>query len=187
MYESSDLRKGLKIEIDGDPYVVVQFDFVKPGKGQALYKCRLKNMVSGAQFDKTYRSGEKINKADLEEVKMEYLYFDGEAYCFMNSSNYEQEFLTADQLGEAKDLLKDNTECDVLMFDGRPIGVTLPIFMELEVTRADPWIKGDTASGDSKPATLETGYQLQVPPFVEEGETLKIDTRTGEYVERVKK
>jgi len=187
MYESSDLRKGLKIEIDGDPYVVVQFDFVKPGKGQALYKCRLKNMVSGAQFDKTYRSGEKINKADLEEVKMEYLYFDGEAYCFMNSSNYEQEFITADQLGDAKDLLKDNTECDVLMFDGRPIGVTLPIFMELEVTKADPWIKGDTASGDSKPATLETGYQLQVPPFVEEGELLKIDTRTGEYVERVKK
>ena len=187
MYDSSDLRKGLKIEIDGDPYVVVQFDFVKPGKGQALYKCRLKNMVSGAQFDKTYRSGEKINKADLEEVKMEYLYFDGEAYCFMNSSNYEQEFLTADQLGEAKDLLKDNTECDVLLFDGRPIGVTLPIFMELEVTKADPWIKGDTASGDSKPATLETGYQLQVPPFVEEGEILKIDTRTGEYVERVKK
>lgn len=187
MYESSDLRKGLKIEIDGDPYVVVQFEFVKPGKGKALYKCRLKNMVTGAQFDKTYRSGEKINKADLEEVKMEYLYFDGEAYCFMNSSNYEQEFLTADQLGEAKDLLKDNTECDVLMFDGRPIGVTLPIFMELEVTKADPWIKGDTASGDSKPATLETGYQLQVPPFVEEGELLKIDTRTGAYVERVKK
>jgi elongation factor P len=187
MYDSSDLRKGLKIEIDGAPYVVVQFDFVKPGKGQSLYKCRLKNMVSGAQFDKTYRSAEKINKADLEEIKMEYLYFDGEAYCFMNSSNYEQEFLTADQLGEAKDLLKDNTECDVLMFDGRPIGVTLPIFMELEVTRADPWIKGDTASGDSKPATLETGYQLQVPPFVEEGEILKIDTRTGAYVERVKK
>jgi len=187
MYDSSDLRKGLKIEIDGDPYAVVQFEFVKPGKGQALYKCRLKNMVTGAQFDKTYRSGEKINKADLEEVKMEYLYSDGEAYCFMNSSNYEQEFLTADQLGEAKDLLKENTACDVLLFDGRPIGVTLPIFMELKVTKAEPWIKGDTASGDSKPAVLETGYQLQVPPFVEEGEILKIDTRTGEYVERVKK
>ncbi len=187
MYESSDLRKGLKIEIDGAPYVVVQFDFVKPGKGQALYKCRLKNMVTGAQFDKTYRSGEKINRADLEEIKMEYLYFDGEAYCFMNSSNYEQEFLTETQLGETKDLLKDNTVCDVLLFDGTPIGVTLPIFMELKVTKADPWVKGDTASGDSKPATLETGYQLQVPPFVEEGETLRIDTRTGEYVERVKK
>lgn len=187
MYESSNLRKGLKIEINGDPHVVVQFEFVKPGKGQALYKCRLKNMISGAQFDKTYRSGEKINKADLEEVKMEYLYFDGDAYCFMNSSNYEQEFMTEDQLGDAKDLLKENTECDVLLFDGRPIGITLPIFIELKVTRADPWVKGDTASGDSKPATLETGYQLQVPPFVEEGEILRIDTRTGEYVERVKK
>jgi len=187
MYESSDLKKGLKIEIDGEPYVVVQFEFVKPGKGQALYKCRLKNMLTGAQFDKTYRSGEKMNKADLEEVKMEYLYFDGEAYCFMNSSNYEQEFMTADQLGDAKDLLKENTECDVLLFDGRPIGVTLPIFMELKVVKAEPWIKGDTASGDSKPATLETGYHLQVPPFIEEGELLKIDTRTGEYVERVKK
>ncbi len=187
MYESSDLKKGLKIEIDGEPYVVVQFDFVKPGKGQALYKCRLKNMLTGAQFDKTYRSGEKMNKADLEGVKMEYLYFDGEAYCFMNSSNYEQEFMTADQLGDTKDLLKENTECDVLLFDGRPIGVTLPIFMELKVVKAEPWIKGDTASGDSKPATLETGYQLQVPPFIEEGEILKIDTRTGEYVERVKK
>jgi elongation factor P len=186
MYESSDLRKGLKIEINGDPHVVVQFEFVKPGKGQALYKCRLKNMISGAQFDKTYRSGEKFNKADLEEVKMEYLYFDGDAYCFMNSSNYEQEFMTEDQLGDAKDLLKENTECDVLLFDGRPIGITLPIFIELKVTRADPWVKGDTASGDSKPATLETGYQLQVPPFVEEGEILRIDTRTGMYVERVK-
>ena len=186
MYESSDLRKGLKIEINGDPHVVVQFEFVKPGKGQALYKCRLKNMISGAQFDKTYRSGEKFNKADLAEVKMEYLYFDGDAYCFMNSSNYEQEFMTEDQLGDAKDLLKENTECDVLLFDGRPIGITLPIFIELEVTRADPWVKGDTASGDSKPATLETGYQLQVPPFVEEGEILRIDTRTGVYVERVK-
>jgi elongation factor P len=143
-------------------------------------------MISGAQFDKTYRSGEKINRADLEEVKMEYLYFDGDAYCFMNSSNYEQEFITEDQLGDAKGLLKENTECDVLLFDGRPIGVTLPIFIELKVTRADPWVKGDTASGDSKPATLETGYQLQVPPFVEEGEVLRIDTRTGEYVERVK-
>ena len=186
MYESSDLRKGLKIEINGDPHVVVQFEFVKPGKGQSLYKCRLKNMISGAQFDKTYRSGEKFNKADLEEVKMEYLYFDGDAYCFMNSSNYEQEFMTEDQLGDAKNLLKENTECDVLLFDGRPIGITLPIFIELKVTKSDPWVKGDTASGDSKPATLETGYQLQVPPFVEEGEILRIDTRTGEYVERVK-
>ncbi len=187
MYDSSDLRKGLKIEIDGEPYVVVQFDFVKPGKGQALYKCRLKNMLTGVQFDKTYRSGDKIDEAHLEEVQMEYLYFDGNAFCFMNLANYNQEFLTEEQIGEAKDFLKENTVCDILLFRERPIGITLPIFMELEVTQADPWVKGDTASGDTKPATLETGYVLQVPPFIEEGEVIKIDTRTGAYVERVNK
>ncbi len=186
MYESSDLRRGLKISIDGDPYVVVQFDFVKPGKGQALYKCRLKNMITGTQFDKTYRSGEKFEPANLEEIKMEYLYADGETYCFMNSENYEQEFLSADQVGDAVNLLKENTVCDVLLYDRRPIGVTLPIFMELKIVKADPWVKGDTASGDTKPATVETGYELQVPPFIEEGELIRIDTRTGAYVERVK-
>lgn len=186
MYDVSHLRKGLKISINGEPYVVAQFDFVKPGKGQALYKCKLKNMITGAQFDKTYRSGEKLEKADLEEIQMEYLYYDGENYCFMNSSNYEQDFLTPDQVGEGIHFLKENTVCDVLLFDGRPIGVTLPIFMELKVVKADPWVKGDTASGDTKPATLETGYELQVPPFLEEGQMIRVDTRTGEYVERVK-
>ena len=187
MYEASDLRKGLKIEIDGDPYVIVQFEFSKPGKGQALYRCKLKNMVTGAQFDRTYRSGEKFDQANLEEQAMEYLYSDGETYCFMNSSNYEQEFLIPDQVGEEViSLLKENTVCDVLLHDGKPIGVTLPMFVNLKVTTADPWVKGDTASGDTKPATLETGLELQVPPFIEEGELVKIDTRTGQYVERVK-
>ncbi len=186
MYESGDLRKGLKIEIDGDPYVITQFEFVKPGKGQALYKCKLKNMVTGAQFDKTWRSGEKINPANLEETEMEYLYQDGDSYCFMNTSTYDQEFLSLDQIGDAQSLLKENTVCNVLLFDGKAIGVTLPIFMDLRIVKADPWVKGDTASGDTKPATLETGYELQVPPFVEEGELIRIDTRTGQYVERVK-
>jgi elongation factor P len=186
MYESGDLRKGLKIEIDGEPYVVVQFEFVKPGKGQALYKCKLKNMLTGSQFDRTYRSGEKFNKADLEELEMEYLYFDGENYCFMNTSTYEQEFLSPDQVGDAKGFLKENTVCSMLFFDRRPIGLTLPNFVDLKIVKADPWVKGDTASGDSKPATLETGVTIQVPPFVEEGETIRIDTRTGQYVERVK-
>jgi len=186
MYDSSDLRKGLKIEIDGDPYVVVQFEFVKPGKGQALYKCKLKNMVTGAQFDRTYRSGEKFEKASLEEHDMEYLYFDGDAYCFMNTSTYEQELLDAGQVGDAKELLKENTICNVLFFEQRPIGLTLPNFVDLKIDKADPWAKGDTASGSTKPATLETGYELQVPPFVEEGEKVRIDTRTGQYVERVK-
>ncbi len=187
MFDSSNLRKGLKIEIDGEPYIVVQFEFVKPGKGQALYKCRLKNMITGSQFDRTYRSGEKFNEANLEETEMEYLYFDGEHYCFMNMSSYEQELLSASQVGEAKNFLKENTVCSVLMFDRKPIGITLPFFIELKIIKADPWARGDTASGDSKPATLETGYVIQVPPFVEEGELVRIDTRTGNYVERVKK
>ncbi|MDP4856454.1 MAG: elongation factor P [Desulfobacterales bacterium] len=187
MFDSSNLRKGLKLEIDGEPYIVVQFEFVKPGKGQALYKCRLKNMITGSQFDRTYRSGEKFNEANLEETEMEYLYFDGEHYCFMNTSNYEQELLSESQVGEAKNFLKENTVCNVLMFDRKPIGITLPFFIELKITKADPWAKGDTASGDSKPATLETGTVIQVPPFVDEGEVVRIDTRTGNYVERVKK
>lgn len=187
MFESSDLKKGLKIEIEGEPYAIVQFEFTKPGKGQSLYKCRLKNMVTGAQFDRTFRSGEKFKQPDLDEQEMEYLYSDGEQYCFMNTSSYEQEFLSAEMIGDAVHFLKENTVCNILLFDGTPIGISLPIFINLKVEKSDPWVKGDTASGDSKPATLETSYVIQVPPFIEEGEMLKIDTRTGEYVERVKK
>ena len=186
MFESGDLRKGKKLEIDGEPYVVVQFEFVKPGKGQALYKCKLKNMVTGVQFDRTFRSGEKFNEADLEEVEMEYLYAEGNQYCFMNTGTYEQEYLSEDQVSESVDFLKENTVCNVLLFGGRPIGISLPNFINLRVEKTDPWVKGDTASGDSKPATLETGYVLNVPPFIEEGQLIKIDTRSGEYVERVK-
>jgi len=186
MLESGDLKKGVKIEIDGEPYILVQFEFVKPGKGQALYKCKLKNMVTGAQFDRTFRSGEKFKQPDLEEQEMEYLYAEGDQFCFMNMTTYVQEFLTEEQLGEAKDFLKENTVCNILLFEGRPIGISLPIFINLKVEETEPWAKGDTASGDSKPATLETGYVLQVPPFIEKGELLKIDTRTGAYVERVK-
>ena len=186
MLESGDLKKGVKIEIDGEPYALVQFEFVKPGKGQALYKCKLKNMVTGAQFDRTFRSGEKFKQPDLEEQEMEYLYAEGDQFCFMNMTTYVQEYLTEEQLGEAKDFLKENTVCNILLFEGRPIGISLPIFINLKVEETEPWVKGDTASGDSKPATLETGYVLQVPPFIEKGELLKIDTRTGAYVERVK-
>ncbi len=186
MYESGDLRKGLKLEIDGDPYVIVDFQFVKPGKGQALYKCRLKNMISGVQFDRTYRSGEKFKPADLEEQEMEYLYTDGDNYHFMNTSTYEQEMMTKEQIGDDVKFLKENTMCNVLLFEGRPIAVSLPNFIDLKIIKADPWVKGDTASGSYKPATLETGVEIQVPPFIEEGEKVRIDTRTGQYVERVK-
>jgi elongation factor P len=186
MLESSDLRKGLKIEIDGEPYVVTQFEFVKPGKGQALYKCRLKNMITGSQFDKTYRSNEKFNEANLEEVEMEYLYAEADSYCFMNNTSYEQVFINRQQVGDAINFLKENTVCEILLFDNRPLGVTLPNFIDLRIVKADPWVRGDTASGDTKPATLETGHVVQVPPFVEEGELIRIDTRSGQYVERVK-
>lgn len=186
MYESSDLRKGLKVEIDGEPYVIIQFEFVKPGKGQALYKCKLKNMLTGSQFDRTFRSGDKFNEANLEELEMEYLYSDGDRYCFMNTATYDQDFLTLEQVGDSINLLKENTVCNVLFFEERMIGIALPNFVDLRIAKADPWAKGDTASGSTKPATLETGYEVQVPPFIEEGELVRIDTRTGEYVERVK-
>jgi len=166
MLESGDLRKGLKLEIDGEPFMIVQFAFVKPGKGQALYKCKLKNLLTGVQFDKTFRSGEKFNEASLEEHEMEYLYFDGESYCFMNTSTYEQEFMNSEQIGESKNFLKENTIVNMLFYDMRPIDLTLPNFVELAITHADPWAKGDTASGDSKPATVETGAQFD-PELVE--------------------
>lgn len=143
-------------------------------------------MVTGSQFDKTFRSGDKFKEANLEEHEMEYLYYDGEQYCFMNTSTYEQEMLTAQQVGDAKNFLKDNTVCSILFFEKRAIGVSLPNFVELRIVKAEPWAKGDTAAGSTKPATLETGYVLQVPPFVNENELIRIDTRTGEYVERVK-
>jgi len=186
MYESGDLRKGLKIEINGEPYIIVQFNFVKPGKGQALYKCKLKNMLSGVIVDQTFRSSEKFKEADLEEHEMEYLYSDGNNYCFMNTSTYDQEFLSENQVGDLLKFLKENTICNVLFFDGRAIGISLPNFVNLRIVKTDPWVKGDTAAGSTKPATLETDYIVQVPPFVGKGELVKIDTRTGEYVERIK-
>jgi len=187
MYESGDLRKGLKIEISGEPHVITQFSFVKPGKGQALYKCKLKNMISGALFDRTFRSGEKFKEANLEECEMEYSYKDGDRYCFMDTSTYDQNFITEEQVGDSKQFLKENTVCTILLFENNPIAISLPHFVELRIDKADPWSKGDTASGGTKPATLETGFVLQVPPFVESGEFIRIDTRTGEYVERIKK
>lgn len=186
MFSASDLRKGLKLQIDGSPYIITDFEFSKPGKGQALYRCRMRNMITGNQFSKTYRSGDKFEKANLEERKMQYLYKQEDEYHFMDTENYEQLFITVEQLGSNVNFLMDNMELEVLFFDDRPIDVSLPIFVNLMVTKADPWAKGDTSGTDTKPVTVETGYQLQVPPFVEEGDKIQIDTRTGEYVTRVK-
>lgn len=177
MLSASDLRKGLKIQIDGSPYIVTDFEFSKPGKGQALYRCKMRNMISGNQLVKTYRSNDKFEKADLEEKKMQYLYNQADEFHFMDTENYEQLFIN---------YLIDNMEVEVLFYADKPIDVTLPIFVNLEVTKADPWAKGDTSGNDTKPVSVETGYELQVPPFVEEGDKIQIDTRTGQYVTRVK-
>jgi elongation factor P len=186
MYNASDLRKGLKIQFDGEPYVIIDFQFSKPGKGQALYRCKLKNMITGAIVDRTYRSVDTFEPANLEERKMQYLYNQDDDYFFMDLENYEQTSLNTDQVGDSKNYLTDNLEVDMLLYDDRPIGITLPNFVDLEVTRADPWVKGDSVSGNSKPVTLETGYTLRVPPFIEEGTKITVDTRTGQYVTRVK-
>jgi elongation factor P len=186
MYSASDLRKGLKVQIDGEPYIVVDFQFSKPGKGQALYRTKLKNMVTGNQFDRTFRSNDKFEKAPLEERTMQYLYSQADEFHFMDTKNYEQIVIMADQIGDDVNFLVDNMEVQILLFNKNPIGVTLPNFVNLVVTQADPWAKGDTSGSDSKPVTVETGYVLQVPPFVEEGETIQIDTRTGAYMTRVK-
>ncbi|MBB5346944.1 elongation factor P [Desulfoprunum benzoelyticum] len=186
MYTASDLRKGLKVQIDGNPYIIIDFEFSKPGKGQALYRCKMRNMISGNQLVQTYRSVDKFEKADLEERKMQYLYNQEDEYHFMDTDNYEQLFITRDHLGDNVNFLIDNMEVEVLFFNGKAIDVSLPIFVNLVVTQADPWAKGDTSGTDTKPVTVETGYVLQVPPFVEEGDRIQIDTRTGAYVTRVK-
>jgi elongation factor P len=186
MYNASDLRKGLKLLLDDEPYIIVDFQFSKPGKGQALYRCKLKNMITGVIIDKTYRSVDTFQPAELEERSMQFLYSQDNEYCFMDLQTYEQSFLTADQVGDAVNYLIDNLEVDILFFRTRAIGITLPNFVDLTVTQADPWAKGDSVAGDTKPVTLETGYVLRVPPFIEEGEKITVDTRTGDYVTRVK-
>ncbi|TAL18694.1 elongation factor P [bacterium] len=186
MYKVGELKKGLKLEIDGEPYLVVGFEFSKPGKGQAMYRCRLRNMISGVQIDRTYRSGDVFRPASLEEREMQYLYTDGHFYTFMDKKTYDQVNMTEEQLGDDRFYLKDNQDVDILLWQERPIGITLPNFVVLRVTKTEPAARGDTATNVTKPLTLETGYVVQGPPFIEEGELVQVDTRTGDYVTRVK-
>jgi len=186
MYSPSDFRKGLKIEFKGEPYIIVDFLHVKPGKGGAFIRTKLKNMITGRVLDETFRPSDKINRPDLEEKNMQYLYHDSDGYCFMDNDTYEQVILSEDQLSDYKDFLQENINLAILYFNGQPIGLELPVTVELTVTQTEPGVKGDTASGGSKPATLETGLVVQVPFFIDQGDKLKIDTRTGEYIERVK-
>ena len=186
MYSTGDFKKGLKIEIDGTPFVIVDFLHVKPGKGGAFVRTKLKNLMSGKVLDQTFRSGEKVKRPDLVEREMQYLYRDGDDFYLMDNQNYEQIALTAEQLGDAVLFLTENMNVNVLFFNQQPVAVDIPNFVELEVTQTEPGVKGDTASGGSKPATLESGAVVQVPLFINEGERVKVDTRTGTYMERAK-
>ena len=186
MYSTTDFRKGLKIEIAGEPYVIVDFQHVKPGKGGAFVRTRLKSLATGNVIDQTFRSGDRVDKPDLEEREMQFLYETGGEYHLMDTQTFEQLFLTADQMGESKDFLKENLVIKALFHNKRPLGIEVPMFIELKVVQSEPGIKGDTASGSTKPATLESGAVIQVPLFVEEGDMIRVDTRTREYITRVK-
>jgi elongation factor P len=186
VYETSEIRKGLKIVIDGIPYAVVDFQFVKPGKGNAFTRTKIKNLMTGAVIDRTYKSGEKLAPAEMEDRNMQFMYADDGGYHFMDQQSYEQMSVPKDIVGDQSDYLLENMEVFVSVFQGRPVSVQVPNFVELAVAQTDPGVRGDTVSGSKKQATLTTGAVINVPLFVNTGDVLKIDTRTGEYVERVK-
>jgi elongation factor P len=184
MHDTSEIRKGLKIELDEDVYTVVDFLHVKPGKGGAFIRTKLKSLSKGIVIDRTFRSGERLGRPDLQEKKMQFLYSSDEQFYFMDEETYEQTFLTEEQLGGSRDFLKENTTINVLFHNGNPMAVELPTFVKLAIVKTEPGERGDTVSGGTKPATLETGAIIQVPLFLNQGDVVRVDTRTGEYVER---
>jgi elongation factor P len=175
---------GTKIELDGVAFIVSDSQFVKPGKGGAFTRARLKNMRTGAVIERTFRSEEKIETPELEERTAQFMYRSGDEYHFMNSESYEQFYLSGDELGRARDYLKEEMVVTILLHQGKPLNVEVPTFVELAVAETDPGVRGDTASGGSKPATLETGAVIQVPLFLNVGDRVRVDTRTGTYIER---
>jgi elongation factor P len=183
--DTSQFRNGLKVEIDGEPYVMIYFQHVKPGKGGAFVRTKIKNLRSGRVLERTFRSGERLDEAEVEDKKMQYLYQDGEQFIFMDQESYDQIPFTKEQIGDARKYLKENLDVDVVFWRGKPINIELPPFIIAVVSQCDPGLKGDTASGSTKPATLETGAVVQVPLFIKEGESIRVDTRTNVYVERV--
>jgi len=186
-YQTTDFRNGLKIEIEGKPYIVVSFQHVNPGKGSAFVKARIKNLETGQVLERTFKSGvDTVDKPDLEEREMEFTYSDMDGYNFMDMDSYESIHLNHDYVGDSKYYLQEGIRVTVLYFNSRPISIDLPNFVELKVKETDPGLKGDTAQGGTKKAIMETDLQVSVPLFINENEVLKIDTRNGEYVERVK-
>jgi elongation factor P len=185
-YNTSDFRKGIKVQIDGDPYLMVECNFVKPGKGQALYKCKMKNLVRGTMLDRTYKSGDSLDEADVTTIDAQFLYNQGDQFVFMDNANYEQYELNKDIVGDAWQWLKEGTVCTVMLFNNRPISIEPPNHMILKIEYCEPGVRGNTATNVTKPCKLETGATITGPSFLEQGEYIKVDTRTGEYIERSK-
>lgn len=185
-YSTNEFKAGLKVMIDNDPCSIIENEYVKPGKGQAFNRVRYRNLKTGRVLERTFKSGDTLPGADVSESDMQYLYSDGEFWHFMAPDTFEQHAATAETVGDAKLWLKEQDSCTVTMWNGHPLTVTAPNFVVLRVSQTDPGIKGDTVSGANKPATLETGAVIRVPLFVDTGDLIKVDTRTSEYVSRVK-
>ncbi|UMZ73965.1 elongation factor P [Natranaerofaba carboxydovora] len=185
MISTNDFKNGMTIEYDGQIFTILEFQHVKPGKGAAFVRSKLKNFKTGTITEKTFRAGEKVKKAHLERKQMQFLYSADDDYIFMDMEDFDQMTINKEQLGEGVKFLKENAVINVLFHEGENIGVELPTFVELTISETEPGVKGDTVSGSTKPAKLETGATVHVPLFINEGDTIKVDTRTGEYIERV--
>jgi elongation factor P len=185
-YSTNEFRGGLKIMLDGDPCSIIENEFVKPGKGQAFNRVKIRNLKTGRVIERTFKSGDTVEGADVVDTTLQYLYCDGEFWHFMDPNSYEQIAADAAAVGDATKWLKEQDLCEVTLWNGAPLAVTPPNFVVLAVTDTDPGVRGDTSGGGGKPATLETGAVVRVPLFIEIGDTLRIDTRTGEYVARAK-
>jgi elongation factor P len=185
MYDTSDIRKGLKIMMDGSPYTVVEFQFVKPGKGAAFTRTKVKNLLTGAVLERNFRSGEKFEPANVETKTMQYLYKDADTFVFMDTTTYDQVQIPESTIGDSSDYMPENINVEVLFFQDRAVGVTLPNFIEQAIVETEPGFRGDTATGSTKPGRISTGATINVPLFISVGDIVKIDTRTGDYIERV--
>lgn len=185
-YSTNEFKSGLKVMLDGEPCAIVENEFVKPGKGQAFNRVKLRNLKTGRILEKTFKSGDTLEGADVVDLEMQYLYNDGEMWYFMDPATFEQHAADVNAMQDAAQWLKGEETCVVTLYNGVPLGVTPPNTVTLQITETDPGVRGDTATGGTKPATLETGAVVKVPLFVEEGEHVKVDTRSGEYLSRAK-
>jgi elongation factor P len=184
--DTSDIRKGLKMMFEGQPYIVVDFQFVKPGKGQAFTRTKMKQLLTGGTIERNIRSGEKFEPADVEDKAMQFIYPDGDGYCFMNATSGEQITVSREAVGDDGDFLKDGLEVTVTLYKGNPVSITLPPHLVVQVTETEPGVRGDTATNVTKPSKVSTGAAIAVPLFINEGDWIRVDTRTRSYIERTK-